>query len=359
MSDEKYRQERRPLKSEIQSSSPESQEPLTGPEEFQKAVQNMTEGQNTPSPQPVPDGFTVQGNAPPEFLQKMSQKGIKVENPPSQPPPELRVTGSSKLEDLVEGAKPYTNVYEEVKLPSLGKFYDGEDGPTDGIIHLRLMTGEEEQILATPRFVKKGTAVNMIFNRCIQENYASENLLSADRTYLLIYLRGISYSKEYDVEVTCPFTDRRFSETVDLDLHVTTCPVNYGSQNLSGVLPRTKYKFHYRLARGFDEQKIQEYRDRKSKFDSTTFADDTLLYRTTLLIEEIEGLTEKNELLVLLKKLPIEDVAHLRNVTNEPPFGVDTKITIISKFTMEEFEIDLPLEANFFFPRPRREPTQV
>jgi hypothetical protein len=365
MADETYRQERRPLRSEVQQPTPnpvpESAESIPTPQDFQRAVQNMgAQGDG---------GLNISGlqNAPPEILEKMQKQGIKTPGAPKQQPqdtyysPEQRMAGagSSKLKELLEGTKDTTHIYEKIELPSLGKFYDGEDGPTDGVIHIRPMTGEEEQILATSRFIKKGTAVNMIFNRCMQENYNSEEFLSADRTFLLIWLRGISYSADYDVEVTCPFTDKRFSETVDLNLDVTLCPRDYGVNNLVGVLPRTGYNFRYRLARGSDEQKIQEYRDRRSKFDTTGQADDTLLYRTALLIEEIEGLTNKDELLILLKKLPIQDVAHLRNVTSDPPFGVDTKVTLTSPFTQEEFDIDLPLEANFFFPRQRKGLTQV
>lgn len=354
MPDEPYRQERRPLKSDIQqeghASAPVPPQEIPNPQEFQKAVQNM---------KARAEGLNISGlqNAPPEILERMQKQGINMGAQPQMPPnyvPEMRLTGSTKLEELLQGAKESTHIYEAVTLPSGGKFYDGEDGPADGIIHVRPMTGEEEQILATPRFVKKGTAVNMIFNRCIQENYSSENFLSADRTFLLIWLRGISYGPNYDVEVVCPFTDKKFSESVDLNLDVDMCPPDFNSQSLQGTLPRTKYHFTYRLARGNDEQRISEYRDKRSKFDTSTQADDTLLYRTSLLVEEIEGLTNKEELLILLKKLPIEDVSYLRNVTSEPPFGVNTKITLTSPFTLEEFEIDLPLEANFFFPRQRK-----
>jgi len=275
--------------------------------------------------------------------------------------PQLRATGSAKLEDLLEGIKEITTKYERVQLPSLGKFYNGDDGPTDGVIHIRPMTGEEEEILATSRFVKRGTAVNMIFNRCMREGkqYDSANFLSADRTFLLIWLRGISYTPDYDVEVTCPFTDKKFNHTINLDLDVETCPDDYDAQKLQGYLPETGYSYKFRLATGADEQRIQDYREKKSKFDTAVQADDTLLYRTALLVEEIEGLTDKRELQILLRKMPIADVGHLRNVTSEPPFGANTKITITSPFTMEDFEIDLPLEASFFFPRQKKVATQA
>jgi hypothetical protein len=44
----------------------------------------------------------------------------------------------------------------------------------------------------------------------------------------------------------------------------------------------------------------------------------------------------------------------MRDATSNPPFGVNTTVTITSPYTLQDFEIELPLEANFFFPRARR-----
>jgi hypothetical protein len=267
--------------------------------------------------------------------------------------PQLRVTGSNKLEELLAVVQSKTSVYEPVELPSKGRFYDGVDGPQDGVVHLRPMTGEEEEILATPRFVRKGQAINMIFRRCMQENYNPQNFITPDRTYLLIYLRGISYTPEYDVEIKCTECDAKFATVVDLNsLYVDPCPSDFGADNLRGVLPTTGLSYTFRLSRGADEQEIQEHRDRKMRgFDTAGQADDTLLYRTAQLVESIEGLTDKHELIQLLKRLPINDVAHLRNTVNNPPFGVDTNVEINCPSCLADFTVDLPLEANFFFPR--------
>jgi len=296
--------------------------------------------------------FQVKGNVPEQFLSAMSGRAA-VEN--SSAP----ASGSGQLKELLEGLKNNTSVYEEIELPSKGKFYDGENGPADGKLHIRPMTGEEEQILATPRFVRKGQALNMIFSRCVKEKYKSENLLTVDRTYLLIYLRGISYSPLYDVEIKCPECEKKFSTEIDLNsLVVESCPDNYGPI-LEDVLPSSKYRFRYRLSQGKDENEIQDHRDRRIKNFGDASADDTLIYRTALLLDDIEGLADKKDLQVLIKNLPISDVSYLRNCVNEPPFGVDTKVEMVCPSCLQEFDVDLPLEANFFFPRRRREQTQA
>jgi hypothetical protein len=374
--DETYRPQKKPIDpSEVDKAQP--QDSLRPAEVNQAQLDAMAEMRaniakevgEEPAAAPDQGGFEIKGNMPPQFkeaLQKNRQSEGATERmavqPRQRPTPEteMRAVGNDRLTELIDIIDRQA-VYEPIKLPSRGVFYDGEDGPQDGVIHIKPMTGEEEQILATPRFVRKGQAINMIFNRCMQENYNTENFLTQDRTYMLIYLRGISYTPEYDVEVRDPETDQTFATTIDLNsLYVDFCPQDFSVNDLQGQLPSTGFSFTYRLARGGDEQKIQEYRDRRAKnFDTAGQADDTLLFRTALLVNDIEGLKTDLEISALLKKLPINDVAYLRDLTSNPPFGVDTTVSITSPYTLQDFEIELPLEANFFFPRAKKNQSSV
>jgi hypothetical protein len=358
MADETYRPQKKPITSADIESQPQQESHQT-PQENQAKLEQMAQMRDqiaketgkSPEFRPQEGGVQITGNVPPQFREALS----RTKQQQTHPQEVIRISGSEKLKELIENVQANA-VYEPITLPSKGVFYDGTDGPTDGVIHVRPMTGEEEQILATPRFVKKGQAINMIFNRCMREDYNSEMFLTQDRTYLLIYLRGISYTPDYDVEVRDPESDQTFATVIDLNsLYLEYCPPEFGPNSLNDVLPTTGYKFSYRLARGKDEQDVTSYREHRIKnFDTAAQADDTLLYRTALLVEDIEGLTDKRELRALLAKLPINDVAYLRTIVNEPPFGVDTKVSVSSPYTMQEFEIELPLEANFFFPRARR-----
>lgn len=316
---------------------------------------------------PIPAAFQQALNAqraeatgnlnPPAPKRGFGQMSASGEAPVPRPVPQnisAAGAGSGHLKELLENLRGSTTIYEEIELPSKGRFYDGENGPANGVISIRPMTGEEEQILATPRFVRKGQAINMIFQKCIKEGYRAENLLSIDRTYLLIYLRGISYSPNYDVEVKCPECEKKFGTTIDLNaLYVEGCPDDYGP-TLEDVLPTSKLPFSYRLGTGKDEQEIQDHRDRRIKAFGDASADDTLLYRTAMLLNNIDGITSKSELQILLKNLPINDVAYIRNCMNEPPFGVDTNIEIVCPSCLQDFSLELPLEANFFFPRRKK-----
>ena len=377
MADETFRPHKRPITHTPSPQANEAQNKLEQMAQIRQAAADTNATDESASNEPVEMGgdtgsFAIQGHVPPQFqqaLRRAQEEEAQDEQPPQAPRPrtrqqpqmqqytnqsaDMRITGSNKLEELLAGIRQKAGVYEKIELPSKGKFYDGTDGPTDGILHVRSMTGEEEQILATPRFVRKGQAINMIFQNCVQERINPDKLLTADRTYLLIFLRGISYTPAYDVEVRCSNCDAKFATVIDLNsLWVDPCPDDFDPGILSGTLPTTGYHYRYRLSRGVDETQLQEYREHKMKgFDTAGKPDDTLIYRTAQLLVDIEGLDNKHELLALLKRLPISDVSHLRNAVKEPPFGVDTNIEIPCPSCMSDFTVDLPLEANFFFPR--------
>ncbi len=306
----------------------------------------------------------VGGNIPPEFRQFMQNETSTKRGPSQRPvqnngPRASNLTSSDIVKEFVTELKGMTENFDKIELPSLGKFYNGQDGPANGVLHIRPMTGNEEKILATPRFVKKGQAVNMIFKNCLMEKFDPDELLTIDRTYLLIYLRGISYTPDYEVEIKCQECSSKFQTTINLDtLYLDHCPDDFTEDALIDTLPATGFRFKYRLSKGKDETLIQEHRDRRVKTFGDNAHDDTLLYRASLLVEWIESpsgamLTGQGPIQTILENLPIKDVAYIRNLLTDPPFGVDTKVTIGCPFCNHDFTTDLPLEANFFFPRTR------
>lgn len=307
-------------------------------------------------------GIQVSGNVPPEF-----QKALKQKQSQSQPPQssrnkpkkpnfqEARLSSTPTnpdLDFLIQKLSTEGSIHTEVELPSKGKFYDGINGPIDGILNIRRMTGEEEMVLAS----QKNKALNIIFKKCLLEkNFNPENLLYVDRIYLLIKLRIISYTPEYEVEITCPECDRKFSHIINLaELEVEYCPDNFTDEILQNTLPTSGFNFRYRFPTGKDEVDIQDYRDRKIKMWGNNQLDDTILYRSSLLLEEIENIVEKSELLFLLKKLPVNDVSYIRTLISEPPFGVQTKIDIGCPGCMHEIVVDLPFDGSFFSPKHKK-----
>lgn len=305
-------------------------------------------------------GIKFTGKAPPAFYESLKEVKQQPQEekvcavPPKPTKSQKKQSNSLQLDELLALTKDHSYIYDEIKLPSMGVFYNGKDGPEDGILHIRPMTGEEEQILAQPRYVNKGVAIDMIFQKCIKQTYRTNEYLSIDRTYLLIWLRGISYGHEYDVEVRCPECGKKFPYTINLsDLDVNYCPATI-KPPLMDVLPKSNFKFTWHFPKGRDESLITNYKDKQAREYGESGNDDSFIYRIALMLDDIEGLSDKTELMILLKKMHIQDVSYLKNLVNEPPFGVDTNCPITCMYCVHDFEVDLPLEAGFFSPRPKK-----
>lgn len=384
MADEVYRPEKRKVTLQDVDNAPVAEgNPLYDVQQAQRAAE---EDHHAAARQIGPDALPydqsrfqgeqppmhVEGKVPQAFMEALKRQGQDQARP--QPPPiapesrqrqprrERPVQTSQDglqhnvlFQEIMNRLDGTTHHYDEVTLPSLGRFYDGSDGPVSGVVHVRQMTGEEEEILAQPRYIKKGKAIDMIFEKCVREPIRAENLLGVDRTFLLIYLRGISYTPYYEVEIKCPECSNRFNTTIDLNiLDVEHCPDTFSSEKLSGLLPTSGLNFTYRLARGTDETQVQQYREQMGKEFGDQRADDTMAFRTSLLLEEIEGIRDKVQIKLIAKKLPINDLNYIRNLVNEPPFGVKTEIELSCAMCLAEFKIDLPFESNFFFPRRKK-----
>jgi hypothetical protein len=355
MSEEKFKQSRRPTNPMQQPLDPAAI--MAKADEMER--QNIERGimpQDPMTKQMAGDvPFAMEGNVPPEFAALLKKDGKHAIPQTPVQGPKLAYTNNPKLNELLEGLKEKTATYEEARLPSLSKFYKNDEAPESGILHVRPMTGQEEEILGTQRFLKKGVAINMVFNNCVRERIQPEKWLTIDRTYLLMYLRGISVGTTYDVDIRCPNCAHRFETMIDLDqLLVNYCPKDYTTDNLHGVLPVTKYKFSFHLPTVHDEMLISNYRDNQQKSASEESIDDTFTWRTALLLEDIEGLNEHAALMTLLSKLPIGDVAYLRDVMNDIPFGTDTKIGQWCPSCQSDFEMEMPIEASFFFPQRKK-----
>lgn len=322
----------------------------------------------------------VAGNVPPEFMDMMKDPSQSSAPPlpsnltppsniqqfqPTRPTKkrEERSVDTSKLAETKEKIRKVLDKYDEVKLPSLGRFYDGINGPKDGILHIRSMTSKEELILTQQKYAKKGTTIDMILGSCIiEKQYDPAKLLKEDITYLLICLRVLSQSVIYDAEVKCPECSQKFEAAIDLnnDLSCRYCPDNFGPEDLKGVLPKTELEFTYRLCRGVDETAMHNHREERINFQGANAVEDMLVYKVALLLEEIDGIgggpvfTQD-----IVTMLPTSDMAFLRNLINNPPFGVDTKVDLLCPRCEVASDISLPLDANFFFPKTKKEPIET
>lgn len=253
-------------------------------------------------------------------------------------------------QEIIESLKNKQK-FEEVVLPSRNFFYDQFNLVIDQPIHVRPMTIEEEKVLSTPRLLKSGQAIDKIFESCVYEKIPASELLSPDRVFLLFYLRGISYGPGYEVEVKCPSCNSSFQEVISLDsLHISTLGDDFNCE-LSCILPISQLEIKYRVSTGKDERNLIKYRETMVKGFGHNATDDTLIRRNVMLITQIESITNKIEIENIVNNLSLKDSSYLRDRINDPGFGIDTTVEMICPYCYNEWRLELPIDANFFFPR--------
>ena len=277
---------------------------------------------------------------------------------PSVPPiapggdPTISINQVGTAQEIIARLKQ-SQKYEEVMLPSRSFLYGGFGLERDKPIHVRPMTIEEEKVLSTPRLIRSGEAIDKIYESCVHENIPAGKLLSPDRVFLLFYIRGISYGPEYEAEIKCPSCDATYTESVNLN----TLEINYCDDNFTGeidcTLPDSGLNIRYRLPRGEDERSLTRHREMKIK-NFAGGVDDTLIRRNIMLITRIANIENRMEIESIVNALKVRDSNFLRDQINNPGFGPQTDIFMSCPYCYNEWALDLPIDANFFFPRTKK-----
>jgi T4 bacteriophage base plate protein len=104
--------------------------------------------------------------------------------------------------------------------------YTDADGNTHRQVMLRKMTGREEAILADRKFQRNGgKLVTELLHSCVMRLGTLEpngrgpitGMSSADRNYLLVRLRAVTFGNELPAEYTCPSCGESNETVEDLD----------------------------------------------------------------------------------------------------------------------------------------------
>ena len=116
-----------------------------------------------------------------------------------------------------------------IDLPSGGRFYNTEDeNIRKGKISMFPLTVREEEILSTPRYIIDGTATIKVLDNCINSDISATDLLMYDYSYLLFYLRKISFGNEYLFSLTCSNCGHQFEHTLKIsDIKFELLPKDY------------------------------------------------------------------------------------------------------------------------------------
>jgi len=246
---------------------------------------------------------------------------------------------------------------ESVPLPSEGKVY-ATNSPLSGkeMLDIKAMTAKEEDILTSRALIKKGTVITTLLQSCILDPGINvSDMLTGDRNALMVAVRITGYGADYRADVTCPACDTKSQQNFDLGelpiKRLNIDPVSQGSNEFSFTLPVTKKEVHFKFLTGRDEEEMNIIAERKKAALPGMQGESLVTSRIARSVISIDGITDKNKINQFVERMPAQDSRKLRAYmdTNEP--GIEMKAWMGCPHCGETSEVELPMGANFFWPR--------
>jgi hypothetical protein len=242
---------------------------------------------------------------------------------------------------------------ELVELPSHGYLYKNATDDQDvleGKIRIRPMTVREEKILSTVRLVKSGQALDLVFKNCIKSHIDTAELLSSDRSFMMLWLRNVSYGNVYKFNLQCPECQKKFETEVDLTNHpVKELEDPEVKEPFEVTLPVSKQKVLFRLPRGKDEMEIMKLQNQPKKMNE---ADDDIVKRLTSAIIKITrhdgSVVAEKEKTAVVESWIARDSSTLRNELEKRDCGIEDIKGIVCPHCGNTFDSPIPITENFF-----------
>ena len=255
-------------------------------------------------------------------------------------------------------AKKHNFPTEIIDLPSKGLIYPDDSPLRTGQVELKYMTAKEEDILTTQSYIKQGVVLDKLFQSLIVSNGKGvrvryDELLLGDKNAIMIAVRVLGYGKDYPIEIITPSGDKQ-KETIDLaqipDKEIDFEVFKVGVNRFSYELPACKRTVVFKFLTHGDEPNIDAEIKAAKKFSRGV--DSTLSTRLTYAIVSVDGNEDKlhirkfvqNELLAL-------DSRALRTYMRDLQPDINTTLTLTDQVTGEDFEMELPIGTDFFWPR--------
>lgn len=219
------------------------------------------------------------------------------------------------------------------------------DGTLHNTVHLREMTGREEDLMASNKLSPQ-RKINALVVNCLEAigTIADRNRFAeivpqlpiGDRVFLLLALRRTSLGDEFPVEEECPECKVKSNYLLNLG-DLETKPMPDPKKRVSEVTLPSGKKARFRIGMGIDEERVAKVPEEERP--------------STLLLCRTELLEGKVPTMMDIKSLSWRDRQALRAAFDDNDGGVDTTLELTCPACNAEFKQELDMgKQGFFFP---------
>lgn len=237
---------------------------------------------------------------------------------------------------------------EKITLPSNGVFYD-QDFPINLVI--RSLTTNEEQLLYGSI---TETVIDKILSNCIVEpaNFPIDELIPADKTFILFKLRILSYGQEYNQTIYCPYCNHEGVAILDLDqLPCDELDEDKIKLPLKLTLPMSKDVIELKVLTEKDYKTIKERAQKVSKRLSLPFGQVEHKLRFAKQIKSING--EKVDSFLAEKyygEMHVRDVKYIESALNSLKVGYQGVLEAICPACERDILVPFEMTSEFLNP---------
>ena len=245
---------------------------------------------------------------------------------------------------------------EFVELPTGGKYYPPSH-PLHGqsAIEIKQMTAKEEDMLTSRTLLKKGVALDrVIASLIVNKAIDPDSLFIGDRNAIIVATRVSGYGNDYTTKVTCPACGANQTYSFDLndaDIYTgdednTMAVIDNQNSTFDVTLPRTNVVVTFKLLTGIDEKRLV----RGAEADKKQKQEHGITRQLATMIVAVNGDTSIDAIRYLIENMPSSDSRHLRLAYKLTSPNVDMVQHFECGECDHEQDMEVPLNADFFWP---------
>ena len=244
---------------------------------------------------------------------------------------------------------------ETVPLPSQGKIYSEDNWfYNKETVDIKSMTANEEDILASQAYIKKGTVIDELIKSCVMNKSANvKDLLIGDKNALAMAIRITGYGSQYNCSVTCNNCRHVNDKVFDLSAlpikNLGAEPVEIGKNIFDFVLPVSKKKVYFKLLTTNDAETLNStIASKKNLLGEMSIGAVTSNLESQIIA--IDGVEDFAKIKKFIEIMPAFDSRALRGYMAKIQPGMDMTVGFTCEKCGTQSDVSLPITANFFWP---------
>jgi hypothetical protein len=246
---------------------------------------------------------------------------------------------------------------EVVELPSKGLLYPEDSELAKGTVEIKYMTAKEEDILTNQSYIKNGTVLDKLLKSVIVSKINFDDLLIGDKNAIMIAARVLGYGKDYEVKIETPSGEAQ-TEIIDLtaitNKDIDESLITPGENRFKLTLPISKRVIEIKLLSHNDEKYIEDATKTSKKYNRMRGIDNNVTLRLGRMILSVDGNTDQNFIHDFIENYFLSrDVQYVREFISKVQPDVDLTMSFTDQATGEDFELQLPIGLDFFWPGAR------